>query len=571
MPIAQADPIPETDPRQTGPGRSLGILLLKPSRYDDDGYVVEWKRVFMPAHSLSAVAGIVQDALNRGCLGGEVTTAVSALDETQGRASPEAIARQLKRYDRALVMMIGVQTNQFLRACDLGRRLVALGIPTVIGGFHVSGTLRMTPGWKGGRLEEAQNDGMSLYAGELETGIDQLLQDALNGTVKPLYDMLDAEVDLRQAPNALIGGPLSGSAMTRVVGADISRGCPFKCSFCSIINVHGNTMRVRSAEAIETYLTEVARSGRREVFIVDDNFARIKNWREVCDVFETVARREGVDWELMIQVDTLAYRLPGFIEAVKRAGCKRVFIGIESVDQATLKAAAKGQNKINLMPDMVMAWKRAGIIIYSTMITGFPGDTVESIKAQMTYVRENLPVDLMEFFFLTPLPGSVDHQRMVEAGKPFSDELNDYDSEHVLFDHENMTKEEWETLYRELWEDWYSCANMARVVDNGVKYGLPRNGLILSLLGFRSAVLRHHLHPLQAGIWRRKRRTERRPGLPIEPRWSFYPQRVYDIITIALHDAAICAFLYATLARSVLRHRGGARKAEQMGSPQEAQ
>src|SRR5882672_11791210 len=134
---------------------------------------------------------------------------------------------------------------------------------------------------------------------------------------------------------------------------------------------------------------------------------------------------------IIIQVDTLCHKLPNFVEKAARAGVKRVFIGLENINPANLLGAKKRQNKITEYRKMLLAWKKARVITYAGYILGFPNDTVDSILHDIDVIKRELPVDLLEFFFLTPLPGSEDHLKLHRAGVPLDPDLNKYDLNHV--------------------------------------------------------------------------------------------------------------------------------------------
>ena len=123
------------------------IILIKPSHYDDDGYVIQWGRSSVPSNTMAAVYGLATDCAERHVLGPDVRIAVTAYDETNTRITPERIvgdAREL-RANAASCMLIGVQSNQFPRAVDLAVQFRAHGLPVVIGGFHTSGCVAMLP------------------------------------------------------------------------------------------------------------------------------------------------------------------------------------------------------------------------------------------------------------------------------------------------------------------------------------------------------------------------------------------------------------------------------------------
>src|SRR5437773_4046411 len=179
---------------------SFHLFLIKPSHYDDRGYVIQWARSSIPANTLAAVYGLALDCAERRALGAAVEIKITAWDETNTRIRPEKIIRQIRAGGgRALVGLVGVQTNQFPRALDIARPLRAAGIPVCIGGFHVSGCLAMLP-QRPPEIEEALALGISLFAGEGEGGrLDEVLRDACAGGLKPIYDHLKDMPDLAGA------------------------------------------------------------------------------------------------------------------------------------------------------------------------------------------------------------------------------------------------------------------------------------------------------------------------------------------------------------------------------------
>ena len=116
-----------------------------------------------------------------------------------------------------------------------------------------------------------------------------------------------------------------------------------------------------------------------------------------------------------IQVDTLCHKIPNFIEKATAAGVRRVFIGLENINPDNLIAAKKRQNKITEYREMLQKWRDHGAITYAGYILGFPADTKESILRDIEIIKRELPLDILEFFFLTPLPGSEDHKTLLAA------------------------------------------------------------------------------------------------------------------------------------------------------------
>jgi len=518
--------------------RRFQIALIKPSHYDDDGYVIQWWRSFIPSNSLAAVYGLVDAARERRALGDGVAIDIDAVDEINTRIRPEAIIERFRRHGNfGVVFLVGVQSNQFPRALDIARPLRAAGVPVVIGGFHVSGCLAM--------LSELQDDlktaldlGISLYAGELEEHGDALLRDAANGALKPIYNYLKDLPGLEAMPPPVLPKQYLTRTYNLMTSFDAGRGCPFECSFCTIINVQGRKSRKRTCDDVERLIRMNLDQGVSWFFITDDNFARNKEWEAIFD--RVIAVREEVkgtprDLKIIIQVDTLCHRNPDFIVKAKLAGVRRVFIGLETINPSNLAAAKKRQNKITEYRQMLLAWKHAGIITYAGYILGFPNDTPESIAEDIAIIQKELPLDILEFFCLTPLPGSEDHQKLWRQGVAMDADMNRYDVEHVVTAHPKMTRAEWERAYLTAWKLYYSHEHIERLLRRAAACGIGVSRLATMIFGFSCAVEIEGIHPLQSGILRLKYRTDRRPGLPIEPAWRFYPA----LIAETLHKMSI--------------------------------
>ena len=284
--------------------RTFSLVLIKPSHYDDDGYVIQWERSAIPSNSLAALYAIAMDSAERQVLGSDMDITVDAYDETNRVIPVKRIIRKIKRTSTGLVGFVGVQTNQFPRAVDLGNMFVEAGVPVIIGGFHVSGCLAMLPKVPDD-IQEAMNGGISLFAGEAEYHFDDVLLDAKNGSLKPLYNFLSDNPSLQQAPAPFLPAKIVRKTFRRLASFDAGRGCPFRCSFCTIINVQGRTSRWRSADDIEALVRANLRQGIRRFFITDDDFARNKGWEEILDRLIQLREGEGLPLSLAIQVDTV--------------------------------------------------------------------------------------------------------------------------------------------------------------------------------------------------------------------------------------------------------------------------
>src|SRR5262249_20016369 len=157
------------------------------------------------------------------------------------------IVRLIKKSGgKALVGFVGVQSNQFPRAVDLARPFLAAGVPVSIGGFHVSGSIAMLPDLPDD-IRAAQGLGISLFAEGGEEGrLDVVLRDAWNGRLAPLYNYMDHLPALAGEPAPILPRKHVIRTSGTYSSIDLGRGCPYQCSFCTIINVQGRKSRIRS-------------------------------------------------------------------------------------------------------------------------------------------------------------------------------------------------------------------------------------------------------------------------------------------------------------------------------------
>src|SRR5215467_5554576 len=154
------------------------FVMIKPSHYDDDGYSIQWIRSAIPSNTLACLNALAEDARRRKILGPDVDIRLHTYDETNRRVRPDRIIRTIRKSGgRAVIGLVGVQSNQFPRAIDLARPFLAAGLPVLAGGFHVSGCIAMLPELPSD-LKAAQAMGISFLAGECEDGrLDEVLLD----------------------------------------------------------------------------------------------------------------------------------------------------------------------------------------------------------------------------------------------------------------------------------------------------------------------------------------------------------------------------------------------------------
>jgi radical SAM superfamily enzyme YgiQ (UPF0313 family) len=498
--------------------KKFHIVLIKPSKYDDEGYVIRFWKGVLPSNTLNVLHGLTEDIKTRrvfGTLPIEVTT----FDETAEKVPAAKIINWSKAPGvKLLVCLVGVQTNQFPRAMDMAKIFRAEGITVIMGGFHTSGTINMLSDQEPD-IQELYREGICIVSGEVEGKWEGILADYLHGRLKPLYSFaqdLQNLVDIEDAPLPQTSAKtMEHFAYPSFATADTSRGCPFACTFCTIINVQGRKMRERSPQSIAAMMRRnYLDHGLSFYFFTDDNFARKKLWRET---FEEIIklREEGLDVSFMMQVD-LAKKPKDFVPLAARAGCTQVFIGMESVNPQNLEAEGKKQNKVEEYRGIIKEWHDAGVLVHTGYIIGLPWDSKAQVAEDVRFLMDEVGPDQASFFMLTPLPGSHDHREMKKRGDWMDPDFNKRDSFHATIEHPLMTADEWTEAYENAWKAFYSKENMIKTLAHWTN--APKNywNLMSIFFWYKNAALIEKQHPMVAGFFRLKDRKTRRSGFAVD-------------------------------------------------------
>lgn len=528
------------------PGRTRGcktpdellVVLIQSKNYDKDGYVNRYWRGVLPSNSLSVMYGLTELAgrtinQKRSTQGKRpVIVRPVAFDEAVHKIDEREIVKMGRQADRsALVGLVGVQTNQFPRALDLGRRFQQAGLDVLLGGFHISGHPPSRETLKQYRIVPVD--------GEVDEVWDEILSDAIEGDLRDEYHVHGVPGLRNAAVPHIIPGYMDKFVFPFST-IDTSRGCPFNCSFCTVKNISGRTVRARSPQFI---LEEIERQydelGINFIFFVDDDIARSPVWEPLLEGMAELRERKEKDVEFMMEVDTVSYRIPGFVEKAARGGCTNVFVGVESLNQANMKLAGKNQNKVADMRRMVEAWHQAGIFVHAGYIIGFPNDTPASVAENVEQLKE-IGIDLASFFILMNLPGSDDFAAAVDSGVQMSLDFNKYDSFQVSSPHINqdeMSDGKWLAAYRAAWESFYSVPHMTKTL--GRASGRSYWGLLRDLIWYKLSIAEGQ-HPMNAGLFRLKDRKQRRPGFPVDGIGTHLRRRTRDLVGLIPEWVKVC-------------------------------
>ena len=324
------------------------------------------------------------------------------------------------------------------RAYALADRVRAMGKPVFMGGPHVT----FLP-------DEALDHVDVVVRGEGDETVPELVDAwAKGGAVegiagisfrrggqtvhtpdRPLLKDLD---DLPSPDFSLV----TGWSTRRVTPISTSRGCPFRCRFCSVIPMFGTRYRFQSVGRVLADLERYAGT-TEHVFFCDDNFAAHRGRaRAIC---EGILAR-GLDLEWSAQVRTDVARDPDLVRLMARSGCWYVFIGLESINPKTLEAYDKRQTVQDIRRS-VEVFHEHGIHVHGMFVLGADTDDRTTVRRTVEFAR-SLSIESVQFLILTPAPGTGLFEDMEKQGRLLTKDWTLYDGHHVVFEPVHFTPDE---------------------------------------------------------------------------------------------------------------------------------
>lgn len=230
-----------------------------------------------------------------------------------------------------------------------------------------------------------------------------------------------------------------------------SRGCTQACEFCTVVPMFGRGYRRRSNEKILQELEENLLPLGRRIFFVDDNFAVDR--RAAKDLLRMMkARNLGKRMRWYTQVTVQAARDAELLDLMKDTNCTQVYVGLESINPATLRSYRKAQT-VDQIRDCIRLFRKKGIRVHGMFVLGSDEDDVGSIEATVEFARKE-GVNTAQFTILLPLPGSRTFTRLQD--RIFTRDWGLYDGFHVVHEPARMTMYELQKAAMEAWRHFYT-------------------------------------------------------------------------------------------------------------------
>lgn len=438
--------------KMSGKRPDLKIHIIAPSSYEDDGRLRQYSRILMSPPALDVLSGIsLQTAED---LNFRISIAYHNERIERGDGYLSSITND-ESADNSIVV-ITAKSFEIPRAIDIARELRRAGKQVVLGGPGVT-------------LADCKiyqyliEEGIPFNVGEGENTVGQIIQDALTNKLKSAY-WQRGYVDMRKAPLPVFPEKdKHNKTITRLAALGTSEGCPFGCSFCSVIKIRGRRIsaeRSRNPDDCVAWIEEVHARGF-PIMLTDDNFRMSYTYealqRPLIRLNEK-SKRKGRELYLFVQLDAR----PDIIneaDILAAMGVKQVFFGMETNDPAVLANSKKKQNKPERYRDIVDAYHRKGIVVGTGVMVGFPSQTPDSIQKDIKAFSQL--VDLAHPYTVIPLPGTPDYIEAVKKGEIRTWDLNSYDGTHFVRDwFENMTTEDAKKAYHQSFFDLFPLKNL---------------------------------------------------------------------------------------------------------------
>lgn len=340
---------------------------------------------------------------------------------------------------------LSAKTSCVTRAYKVADEFRRRGTKVILGGIHASL-----------RPEEALEHVDCVVTGEAETLWPRVVADLEAGRLQERYDAAGFPPMDRIPVPAWKASPYGQYLMHQI---QTTRGCPFRCKFCSVPDISGQDFRFKPVENVVREILSIPMGGGpiakgRPLYVVDDNF--ISRTRYTKDLLRALVplyragKLPGWSAETTLNVAQDEEMLDLF----RDAGCATLIIGFESVSEATLNAMDKPVNFSLTYPEAVRRIHDRGITIVGNFIVGFDTDTLAVFKQTRDFIQQT-GIIYPFFSILTPMPGTNLHDEVKDEGRLDHFRWELYDTRHVVFQPKHMTREQLMDGYVWLFEQCY--------------------------------------------------------------------------------------------------------------------
>ena len=310
--------------------------------------------------------------------------------------------------------------------------------------------------------------------GEIHKNPDRPFIEDLDSLPFPAYDL----IDLSQY----------GTPKNKHFSMLTSRGCPFKCTFCVMRLMDGSQLRSRSTKNVVDEMEYIKNLGATSVSFCDETFTF--NKKGVLDICTEIRKRRiNLPWDCQTRVDQVSEDV---LSEMKKAGCHYVGFGVESGSQKMLDTMRKGI-KIEQAEKAVQLAKRTGLLVGVNMMVGYPGETPDTIKESLHFIKKANP-DTVFFMICTPYPGTEYYKLVTDLGWKLDTDWKSYDVVTPVFENPEMSGETLVGIRREFYDQYYSTRYLFKcVLNHALKRNFYTSTLARSVVSYKIRSLKQKL------------------------------------------------------------------------------
>lgn len=368
-----------------------------------------------------------------------------------------------KENDAPDLVAISVSSKTAARAYKLADEYRRRGSKVVLGGIHVTAL-----------PEEGLAHADAIVSGEAEWIWQDVLADAKKGRLGNPKSLTNRNVYKHENMPELVGLPVPKRSITQSVKyvpfdvVQTTRGCPFPCEFCSVSTYNGTTFRFRPVAEV---IRELEMVGPRVLFGDDNVMVHTKYSHELFEAMVPLKK----SW--VGQASLAALHKVENIEVMARSGCRALFIGFESVDDAVVRVVGKKQNKPRKYQEIVKKLSDHGIAIWGSFVFGFDEDVGDSFEKTVDFCIES-KITMALFALLTPYPGTRLYKRLKSEGRLTKDAWwlsQDHDTGAPFYQPARMSRDQLREGWVKAWQRMYSYRSILKRFDPGLDHSWIQN------------------------------------------------------------------------------------------------
>ena len=343
-------------------------------------------------------------------------------------------------YDKPDLVGISITVDVLPRAIEIAKKFREQGCVVVAGGIHITTATNTIP----------ENCFDVLCVGAAEGTWPDIIKDYQSGSLKSIYRCSKKLTGHDLAPPAYDFIDKKKYLYCNVVHT--SRGCPFRCDFCYNSGADQPFVNREIADVLQ----EIKSIDTKHIMFIDDNFIGNKAWTYS---FLEALKPLKIKWNAAVSINVASD--PKLLDLMKESGCQGLFIGFESINPDSIADVHKVQNRRDAYEHAVAQIHKRGIMINASFVFGLDGDTKETFQRTLDWIVAN-KIETVTSHILTPYPGTALYHRLKSENRIVEEDLSLYNTAHVVFQPQNMTKQELQEGYLWIYRQVYSFKNILK-------------------------------------------------------------------------------------------------------------